>query len=45
LQRKISAVCLIIGFVVLIRIAVMGGGLSATPLGIIKRFHNESKIF
>jgi len=30
--RRISAVCLIFGFVVLICIAVLGGGLSATPL-------------
>jgi len=32
LRRKISTVCLIFGFVFLICIAVMGGGLSATPL-------------
>jgi hypothetical protein len=36
-KKKISAVCLIIGFVVLICIAVLGGGLSATPL-VAKKF-------
>jgi len=33
LQRKISAVCLIFGVAFLIKPTVMGGGLSATPLG------------
>jgi hypothetical protein len=38
LQRKLNAVCLIIGFVVLICSAVLGGGLSAASLGCILGF-------